>query len=123
MFGGAGIYRDGLMFALVSDSEIYLKADEETAERFRAAGSRPFVYSREGKRATMSYWSLPDEALEDPDLVGEWAELACEAARRATMPRKKARVAAAGEPSPGPRRKGPGRGRSGGSRAASRRGK
>jgi DNA transformation protein len=123
MFGGAGVYRDGLMFALVSDSEIYLKADEETAERFRAAGSRPFVYSREGKQATMSYWSMPDEALDDPDLVGEWAEIACEAARRASMPRKKGPAAVGGGPSPGPPRRGSAPGRPSGRRAGSRRGK
>ncbi len=28
MFGGAGIFRDGLMFALIADEVLYLKADE-----------------------------------------------------------------------------------------------
>ncbi len=83
MFGGAGIYSDGVMFALVSDNDIYLKADAETAERFRRAGCRPFVYSRAGKSATMSYWSVPDAALDDGEALRDWAALALEAALRA----------------------------------------
>jgi DNA transformation protein len=89
MFGGAGIYRDGLIFALISgDGEIYLKTDKETEERFRAAGSRPFAYSRDGKSATMSYFRAPEDALDDPAVMREWAELAFEAALRAPRPKK-----------------------------------
>ena len=95
MFGGAGIFRDGLMFALVSDNEVYLKADSETAERFRAAGSQQLVYARDGKSAAMSYWRMPDEALDDPERVKVWADLAFEAALRAPKP----------NPKPKPRRK------------------
>jgi DNA transformation protein len=89
MFGGAGLYRDGLMFALVSDNEIYLKADAETVERFRAAGRRPFVYSRDGKSASMSYWSVPDGALDDPDALKDWAALAFESAIRSGKGKKR----------------------------------
>lgn len=89
MFGGAGLFRDGLMFGLVADNEIYLKADSETAERFREAGSRQFVYSREGKSAAMSYWSTPDDALDDPERLKEWAEVAFEAALRGQRSGKK----------------------------------
>lgn len=82
MFGGAGLYRDGLMFGLASGGEIYLKADEETVERFREAGCRPFVYERGGKSATMSYWSAPAEVLDDGEALKAWAELAFQAAVR-----------------------------------------
>jgi DNA transformation protein len=89
MFGGAGLYRDALMFGLVSDNEIYLKTDAETVERFRAAGCRPFVYSRDGKSTAMSYWSAPDAALDDPDALREWASLALEAALRSGRAKKR----------------------------------
>lgn len=129
MFGGAGIYRDGLMFALISGGEIYLKADKETEERFRAAGCRPFVYSRDGKSATMSYFSAPEDALDDPTVMRDWAELAFEAALRAPRPKKKQAAAADAEaaaaadaaPSPGSRRARSARGRPDGKRAAARR--
>ncbi|WP_246716701.1 MULTISPECIES: TfoX/Sxy family protein [unclassified Methylocystis] len=44
MFGGHGVYADGLFFAIEADGEIYLKADRQSAVRFQEAGSRPFVY-------------------------------------------------------------------------------
>ncbi len=90
MFGGFGLYRDGLIFGLLrSDGDIYLKSDDETVERFRSAGCQPFAYSKEGRRFTMSYWTLPTEALDDGDALKEWAELAFAAALRA--PAKKRR--------------------------------
>jgi DNA transformation protein len=82
MFGGAGLYRDGVMFALVSDGEIFLKTDDLTIQEFREAGCRPFTYSKGGRETTMSYWSLPTEAFEDRDLLKRWAELALETAWR-----------------------------------------
>lgn len=83
MFGGAGIYRDGVMFALVSGGDVYLKCDEETADRFGEAGCRPFLYEKDGKTVQMSYRSLPDEAADDPEFLRVWAELAWQAALRA----------------------------------------
>ena len=83
MFGGQGIYRDGMMFALESGGELYLKADPQTQDIFRDLGSRPFAYtSRDGRTTTMSYWLLPDSALDDPDAAADLARVAIEAARR-----------------------------------------
>ena len=36
MFGGLGVFRHGLMFALVADDTLYLKADETSAIAFKA---------------------------------------------------------------------------------------
>ena len=87
MFGGAGIYCDGLMFALVIKGEIYLKTDTESAGRFRDSGCQPFVYENGGRRVQTSYWSIPEAALDDPDTLRIWAELAHAAALRARKPR------------------------------------
>lgn len=83
MFGGLGIYRDGVMFALVAAGELYLKGDGEVAEAFRKAGSEPFVYQQRGRSVAMSYWRLPEAALDDSDQLERWARLAYEAALRA----------------------------------------
>lgn len=82
MFGGHGIYADGFFFALEAGGEIFLKADAKTRAMFEAAGSSPFVYQGKSKPVAMSYWRLPDEALEDEDELRRWAGLALEAARR-----------------------------------------
>lgn len=83
MFGGSGIYADDAMFALIAYDELYFKADETTAQRFEDAGSRPFTYEGKGKPVRMSYWRVPEDALDDPESFRAWAELALEAARRA----------------------------------------
>jgi DNA transformation protein len=89
MFGGAGIYRDGVMFALVAGEDVYLKADDATRARFREAGCRCFVYEKDGKTVEMSYWSIPDEAMDDPELLKSWADLAWTAALRSKKPRRR----------------------------------
>lgn len=84
MFGGFGVYADGVHIALVQDGEIYLKADAETRPMFETAGSGPFAYRGANKPVTvLSYWRLPDEAFEDEDALRHWARLAHDAARRA----------------------------------------
>lgn len=84
MFGGRGFYVDGLFMALIADGQFYLKADDTTRERFVAAGCEPFSYdTQDGRRAVMSYYRAPEEALESPPLMQPWARLAFEAALRA----------------------------------------
>ena len=90
MFGGQGVYRDGLMFALEAQGELFLKADDRTASAFAAAGSRQFTYTRDGRATAMGYWRLPDDALDDPDEAARWGRLALDAARRAAAGKAKA---------------------------------
>jgi DNA transformation protein and related proteins len=87
MFGGHGLYRDGTFFALIIDDTLYLKADDETRERFTAAGSRPFVYDkrRAGRRVETSYWSAPAACLDSAPEMAAWCELALAAALRKTQ--------------------------------------
>lgn len=92
MFGGHGLYLDGLMVGLIAAEQLYLKTDAQTRPRWEAAGGRPFVYtSTRGdvtKTATMSYWTPPPEAIDSPALMHPWARLALEAALRAQAARK-----------------------------------
>jgi DNA transformation protein and related proteins len=94
MFGGAGVYAEGTMFALVADGELYLKADADTIPAFRAAGVGPFVYGAKGRRVVMSYWRLPDHLLDEPDELAEWARTALRVAQRSTAARPSRRKAA-----------------------------
>jgi DNA transformation protein len=91
MFGGHGIYRDGLMFSLESDGEVYLKTDGETESAFAAAGATPFIYQGHSRPVKMSFWRLIASAYDDADELRRWCGLAMEAARRAAQ--AKARVA------------------------------
>ncbi|WP_374251326.1 TfoX/Sxy family protein [Xanthobacter sp.] len=68
MFGGAGLYADGLMFALWAGEAFYLKADAALAEDLKGRGSVPFSYEAKGVVRTMGgYWSVPEAALDDAD--------------------------------------------------------
>ena len=83
MFGGAGVYAGELMFGLITDDTLYIRADAETEAAFSEAGSEPFSYpTRDGQHLTMSYWRAPEEAMENPDTAVEWARLGLDAARR-----------------------------------------
>ncbi len=90
MFGGAGIFADGLCIAIVADGVIYLKADAQTVPGFEAEGLQPFSYQAgSGKRAVMSYWRMPDRLYDDPDELVGWARDALAAGRRAAARKSK----------------------------------
>jgi DNA transformation protein len=82
MFGGHGVYLDGLMFAIVSGDMLYLKADEMNRAEFEHAGCEVFGYARKGKRATLNFFRAPDDAMESPELMLPWARTAYAAALR-----------------------------------------
>ena len=88
MFGGAGLYCDGVMFGLIADDVADLKVDDSNREDFIRAGSSAFnPYPEKAKSAVMSYYEIPADVLEDAELLGKWAERALIVARK-----KKGRV-------------------------------
>jgi len=95
MFGGLGIFRQGLMFALVADDTLYLKADDDTAIAFKAEGCGPFVYDGKDRPVALQYWRLPERLYDDPDEFRQWALNAFAVAERARAekPRRKPRTA------------------------------
>lgn len=82
MFGGYGVYHDGLMFGLVADDVLYLKADKESEKKFTDLGLFPFEYEKNGKKMKMSYFLAPDEIYDDPEIAREWGVRGFEAALR-----------------------------------------
>jgi DNA transformation protein len=83
MFGGYGVYLDGLMFAILSGNTLYLKADEMNRVEFEQAGCEMFGYLRKGRRATLGFFHAPEDAMESPELMLPWARSAYAAALRA----------------------------------------
>ena len=82
MFGGYGVFLDGVMFGLIAFGELYLKTDDGNREDFVAAGLPPFVYRGRGRPMTMSYHRAP-EPIEEWGRLEPWARGAFAAARRA----------------------------------------
>ncbi len=83
MFGGAGIFADGMMIGLIARGVIYLKADEVTRPDFEREGLSCFTYgTKAGERALASYWRMPDRLYDEPDELARWAAKALDCARR-----------------------------------------
>jgi DNA transformation protein len=84
MFGGKGIYVDGMIIAIDLRDDLRLKGDGEAAALYEAAGSRQWTYThkKSEKPVAMPYWSMPEEAFDDPDEAAKWVRVALEAALR-----------------------------------------
>ena len=83
MFGGASVYANGLIFALLDDGVVWLKADDVNAPLLAAAGARQFTYpTKGGDTMAMAYWSLPERAVDDADEAVDWARQSIDAALR-----------------------------------------
>jgi DNA transformation protein and related proteins len=75
MFGGAGVYAEGLCFAIEQDGEVFLKVDSLSQPEFAAVGSSPFVHVARGKPMATSFWRLPAIARSEPHELRRWASL------------------------------------------------
>ena len=77
MFGGLGVFRDGIMFAMSVEDTLYLRCDPGRAADFEAEGSAPVVFkSHTGKDMPMPYWRAPERLFDEPDEFRAWAERA-----------------------------------------------
>ncbi len=86
MFGGAGLYRDGMMFALIADDVLYFRVDDTNRADYEAANRGPFRPYRD-RKTVLPYYEVPVEVVEDRAELAAWAEKACAAALRARRER------------------------------------
>ena len=90
MFGGAGVYCDGLFFAILGDDTLWLKVDDVTRAEFEQAGLEAFTYEmKDGRVGSMSYYNAPDAVFDDAGELRKWTTLALDAASRTAKLRKK----------------------------------
>ncbi|RJF93277.1 TfoX/Sxy family protein [Sphingomonas cavernae] len=89
MMGGATLYLDGVVFAIVADDRLWFKADATSDTRWDGAGCERFTFvMKEGKVASMNYRAAPDAVYDDADAMREWAALAHEAGLRGAAKKK-----------------------------------
>ncbi len=89
MFGGFGIFLDGLMFGLIADNELYLKVDDQNRDSFEELGLGAFTYYKQDKPMQLSYYQAPEETLDNMELMRDWGNRAFECALRAAAGKKK----------------------------------
>ena len=84
MFGGYGVYLDGLIIGLIAFDTFYLKVDDQSRPDFEAAGSAPFSYDTKSGTNTISrYWEVPADVLDDSEQLRAWALKSLAVSRRA----------------------------------------
>ncbi len=91
MFGGHGIYLDGMMFALIVEDELFFKADALNVAQFKSEDSHPFTYQSKTRIVEVSYWSAPPACLESPVEMSDWCQSGFAAALRAHSTKDKPR--------------------------------
>lgn len=99
MFGGHGIYLHDVMFALIIEERLYLKADEQTVAQFEARGLPPFSYhTRDGVQTSLSYFEAPAEVYDEREHMLHWARIGHDSAlrKRAQTAAKKGKAATRG---------------------------
>jgi DNA transformation protein len=82
MFGGHGFFKEGLMFALVTDDTLYFKTDDFSRFEFEHLKLEPFVFIRAKKPVSTSYYKAPADALDNNEEMARWCRIAFEAAVR-----------------------------------------
>lgn len=88
MFGGAGLYSDGVFFGVIDDDELYFKVDDVNRPQYEERGMEPF--RPYGDERSMSYYQVPADVLEDIEELSAWVNEAVEVAlRRKSNKRKK----------------------------------
>ena len=87
MFGGVGIYAQGLFFALVAEDRLYLKVHDATRPDFEQRGMEPFRPF--GEDSAMGYYEVPVDVLEDVTKLETWMKKAIEVAAAAKSNKNK----------------------------------
>jgi len=92
MFSGWGIYKNGTIFAIIAEGELYFKVDATTQGEYETRGSHPFVYSVKDRGEVMlSYWALPEEVMENQEELAIWVDTAVGVSKRSKKKVKKSK--------------------------------
>ncbi len=91
MFGGHGLYCDGLFLAIIIGDKLYLKADTQTQPVYEERGLARFTYSARGKTVQLMYYEAPADVFDEPAAMQHWGRLALQAALRARRPASRKR--------------------------------
>jgi DNA transformation protein len=74
MFGAVGLYCDGAFFGLIAGDVLYFKVGESNRADFEARGMARFRPFPDRSPASMGYYEVPADVLEDQDECVQWAQ-------------------------------------------------
>ncbi len=73
MFGGVGLYCDGLFFGIISTDTVYFKVDDSNRAAYEVRGMGKFRPFRDKPTLSMNYYEVPAEVIEDSEELAVWA--------------------------------------------------
>ena len=76
MFGGFGLYQEGVFFGIIHKSRLYFKTNERTKQRYVQEGMKPFRPNR--SQTLKNYYEVPADTIDDPDHLVAWAQEAAD---------------------------------------------
>ncbi|MFA7286240.1 MAG: HAD-IA family hydrolase [Patescibacteria group bacterium] len=83
MFGSYGLYKEGTIFGIIADEQLFFKADRFTDFYFKDEGSAQFTYEANGRTVLMPYWQLPERVMDDNDELRLWIDRSVAVTRKA----------------------------------------
>ncbi len=82
-FGGAALVLGAAQFGMIMGETVFLRVDDSNRDDFVEAGSRPFSHTTKVRKVTVAtYYSLPEELIDDQDALLEWARRSADVARK-----------------------------------------
>ena len=90
MFGGVGIYADGVFFGVIDNNQLFLRTGSGNVADYEAQGCAAFQPMGPGTKP-MSYHELPSGVLEDVSQLRLWLSKALAEAAAAKKPVKRKR--------------------------------
>ena len=88
MFGGVGLYSDGLFFGLIDNDTLFFKVNDSNRADYLARNMAQFRPFPDKPDLSMSYFSVPADALEDRDELAAWARKSVAVAAASVNPRR-----------------------------------
>lgn len=88
-FGGVGISKGSLQFAMIMGNGLYFAVDDDTRKKYEQAGMQPFSYmTKKGRVQVRKYFELPEDVLTDPEQLRLWTNEAMRVAGKTKKPNK-----------------------------------
>lgn len=81
MFGGFGVFVDDTMFALVVNNRLHMRANDQSADKFKQQGYQPYIYKKRGFPVVTKYFALPEECWKNPQEILQEARIALQIAQ------------------------------------------
>ena len=79
MFGGYGVYKYDKIFAIFTDGQLFFKVGENNIQDYKSYWKQPFQYTKKwGKVCSLCYYEVPEEILEEREVLMEWIEKSVE---------------------------------------------